>query len=633
MLVHGASLATEPPAESFAARGFDRARAFQNRVGEWVHHGEAPVAVLRAPTGGGKTATFHELIEKHDLTLLVYPTNALLRQQHDRFADDVDVAVLNGATLDGHGRARTDNLLTYVDRWGTDHEVVITNPDILQAVIQDMYAGANAMEFFDRFDAVVYDEFHFYDDFAASGLLLQIKIVTERIPGAQVLLASATPNESFVEFVANRLGIDVREISAEYTRNGSAASDRFREDVELVRRDDRRIVNQREAVAEELRELIDEADNLCEPRVALVFNSAKDSNDFHQYLHDHHPIVFEQTAKDNGFETNDARVDLDAESYYVLNTTSKGEVGLDNDIVTLYMEKPYGSEASAFLQRFGRAGRQSEAVVYTFGLGQGPWTEDAEVSFPTFVEQVYETLDDSQSNQTALSDLVGFRAAYALHVRDADATWYNEELREDFEHNVEQYGRWRAFLRDVSDALGRVGELGGLPERSEEAKLLHFTAHCFEAFRGLRGRSVAASIRYPRGDQLALTSYSLVGTLRGYDIDRVEDGTVLVVSPSDPDDLSVVTARLPGYESRPTQYSRSTRAIEDDLQTQIRRSIDTVERRGRLDASVELFQRFYDIVQITAVVVPATLTTPSYELQIEQDTTGPPELIPVERDI
>jgi len=64
--VAGASLATEPPEPALEDRGFEYARAFQNRVIEWIHDGTDPVSVVRAPTGGGKTATFYELIDSRD---------------------------------------------------------------------------------------------------------------------------------------------------------------------------------------------------------------------------------------------------------------------------------------------------------------------------------------------------------------------------------------------------------------------------------------------------------------------------------------------------------------------------------------------------------------------------------------
>jgi CRISPR-associated endonuclease/helicase Cas3 len=625
-VVGGAALATEPPEYGFADRGFEYARAFQNRVAEWVRDGAESVAVLRAPTGAGKTATFHELVDEFGLTLLVYPTNALLRQQRDRFErEGVEVAVLNGSTLEGHGHERTENLLGFVDRYGAEHEVIITNPDILQAAIQDMYRGGQAMDFFDRFDAIVYDEFHFYGALAASGLLLQTKIVDERIPHAKILFASATPNESFVTFVRERLGLPVRDIAATYTADG----DRFREDVELERHEERGIIDAKESIVTELREALDRLDEYDEPQVALVFNSVRDSNAFYQYLGEEHPYLFEHTAKDNGFETNDDTVDIDDEEFYILDTTSKGEVGLDYDIRSLYMENP--GRASSFLQRFGRAGRQSEATVHTFGLGQGSWNED--LSFPEFATRVYDELDEPQMELDRLADLIGFRSAYALHVRERADSWYNEELRADFERNVDRYDRWRGFMRAIDAELDNVGGLGGkYADNSDEARLLRFTKRCWSAFRGLRGRSVSADIRYPRGDQLGLTTYDLVTTLRHYEIDHVEDD-VLVVTAPDARELSVVTARLPEYETQPTRYDEPTREIESTLQTKIHREIDRVALKDDFGVSTELFHRFYRMVRITDAVVPTELTTSNYTIYVDDDGNGPPsvDVVPRER--
>jgi len=621
MLIHGASLATEEPKYGYQRRGFDHVRSFQNRVAEWVHDGTETVAVLRAPTGAGKTATFHELIETRDLTLLVYPTNALLRQQRERFEKHVDVAVLNSNTLEGRGHERTENLLSFVDRYGADHEVVITNPDILQAAIQDMYRGNQAMDFFNRFDAIVYDEFHFYGALAVSGLLLQMKIISERIPSAKILLASATPNEQFVEFVDRRVGIDVRDITANYVEKG----DQFREDVTLHRHEESRILDLKETIAEELREEIETTEQYDEPHVVLVFNSARESNQFHQYLSDEYPDVFEHAEKDNGFDTGDDAVDLDEAEFYILNTTSKGEVGLDYDITTLYMENPYPTRASAFLQRFGRAGRESKATIHTFGLGQGPWKE--EVSFPEFANQIYDTLEEPQMDLEWLSDLVGFRAAYALYSREQSDDWFDQTLRQDFEENVEQHDQWHGFIWTTENEIEEIGGLGGkYTDGSPEAKLLEFTKQCFKTFIGLRGRSLPAEVKYPRGDRIGLTTYDLTTTLRHYDIDRVEVGPVFVLMPSDDSSPSVVTARLPEYETEPTRYDEPTSEIESTLQTKIHRKIDQIELNPDFDPSTELLHRFFDIIRITDAIVPSRLTTANYEIHVQDEGIGPPSI-------
>jgi CRISPR-associated endonuclease/helicase Cas3 len=632
MKIAGASLATEPPKYSLERHGFPHARLFQNRVVEWIRDGEEPVAVLRAPTGAGKTATFHELIETGNVPLLVYPTNALLRQQRNRFEDEgVDVGLLNSETLEGHGNERVENLIEFFDYYQNDYDVIVTNPDILQATIQDMYRGGKAMRIFNNIDAVVFDEFHFYDALAASGLLLQTKIIEERKPDAKILLASATPNEDFVDFIRKRIGIDIRDIDAEYVDGG----DRFRQSVEVHRHEDRFIRDRRDEIAESLREEIETVEDHDEPHAVVVFNSVKHSNDFHQYLKDEHPEVFEHAAKDNGFDTNDERANLDSKDFYVLNTTSKGEVGLDYDIRTLHMENP--GRAGPFLQRFGRAGRQSPATVHVYGLGQGPWGDD--VDFPTFEKQIYEGLnayeraDGRRMPLSDLADLVGFRGAYAIVQREQRGPGtFDEGLREDFGTNIDQYDRWRGFIYRVRNELDEVAEgfdPGKYTPKSDEAKLLRFTERGFKTFQGLRGRSVNASVKYPRGDRIALTAYGLTTTLRHYDIESLEyteGGPIFCLKPRPDDSLSVVTARLPGYETEPKQYNKSTREIEEELQTKIHREIDRVDGNEQFEVSTELLHRFFRIVRITNAVVPTKITTAGYEIEIEDRENGPPRL-------
>ena len=617
--VSGASLATEPPKYGLADGPFDEARAFQNRVVEWAHDGETPVAVVRAPTGAGKTVTFHELIETQQLTLLVYPTNALLRQQRDRFdTAGLDATVLNGRTLDGRGHERTENLLAHVNRYVNDPDVVLTNPDILQAVIQDLYRGDHAMEFFDEFDAIVYDEFHFYDSLAASGLLLQTKIIAGRSASPKILLASATPNEDFVEFVRSQLRLDVHDIESEYVETG----DQFRQPIDVIRHDDRRIMDDREAVAELLQAELDFVSGYDEPQVVLTFNSAKDSNDFHEFLAEEYPEVFEHSEKDNGFDTNDEQVDLDEETFYILNTTSKGEVGLDYDVTTLVMENP--TKPSAFVQRFGRAGRVSKASVHIYGLGRGPWGED--VSFRTFTKQVYKGLQDERMLQSSLADLVGFRGAYGISVREDEYGGFNPEIYADLATDVERYGRWRDFIEDVEDELEKVGAFRGHPESSPEAKLLEFTYECFKAFRGLRGRSLDAQIEYPRGDRVGVTTYDISRTLRDYDIDRVREGNVFCVEPRAEDSPAVVTARLPGYDKEPTPYHEPTSEIESRLQDKIHDDIDRAAQNDDFEVSTDLLHQFFDVVRITDAIVPETLTTRTHEIRVDDEGAGPPTI-------
>lgn len=299
------------------------------------------------------------------------------------------------------------------------------------------------------------------------------------------------------------------------------------------------------------------------------------------------------------------------------------------------MEVPAGpTAASDFLQRFGRAGRQVDATVDIYGLGQVPWPDEME--FEEFVHRVYETLQSSQMDVDVLADLVGFRAAYALHDRYSQANSrirINPELREDF-ITVEQYERWRGFIEAVAEALDDIGGLGAnLQENDPVAKLLRFTQHCFGAFRGLRGRSLSGDIRYPRGDRMALTNYDILTTLRYYDIDGIEGDDVIVLRQVRDGYPMRVTVRLKGYESRPRNFSNTTQDIERELQRWVHDEIDRVnlDDVDGVDVSTELMHLFFKRIRIASAVVPVVVRCGEYEIRV--DTDGVPSITAERRDL
>jgi CRISPR-associated endonuclease/helicase Cas3 len=232
-------------------------------------------------------------------------------------------------------------------------------------------------------------------------------------------------------------------------------------------------------------------------------------------------------------------------------------------------------------------------------------------------------------NQERLADLVGFRAAYALVKREEGSGWFNQELRADFEANIDKFDQWYGFIRKVIEEHGEIKEgfePGKYQQGSPEAKLLKFTKACFKTFHGLRGQSLPVSVKYPRGDQLGVTTYDLSTTLRNYDIVDVEDDDILVLGPSDDDILSTVTARLPAYETEPTQYDQSTAEIEELLQTKIHRRIDQAELDDEFEVSTELLHRFFRIIRIVNAIIPSRITTSEYDIEVDNDASGPPEI-------
>jgi CRISPR-associated endonuclease/helicase Cas3 len=226
----------------------------------------------------------------------------------------------------------------------------------------------------------------------------------------------------------------------------------------------------------------------------------------------------------------------------------------------------------------------------------------------------------------ALADLVGLRAAYALHEREDH---FNRELREDFA-TVDQYDRWRGFIESVVEALKSVGRLGAdLQESDPRAKLLRFTEHCFGVFSGLRGRSLSGDIKYPRGDRIALTNYDLLTTLRYYDISGIEGDDVIVLQQVRDGYPMRVTARLVGYESRPRNFSSSMQDLEQELQRWVHNEIDQTNNDGSV--SSKLLHLFFQRIQITSAVVPDMVRCGEYQIDVETD--GIPSINARRRDL
>jgi len=98
------------------------------------------------------------------------------------------------------------------------------------------------------------------------------------------------------------------------------------------------------------------------------------------------------------------------------------------------------------------------------------------------------------------------------------------------------------------------------------------------------------------------------------------------MGPSSDDVLSTVTARLPAYETEPTQYDQSTTKIERLLQTKIHRHIDEAELNNEFEVSTELLHRFFRIIRIVNAIIPSRITTPEYDIEIDSDSSGPPEI-------
>jgi CRISPR-associated endonuclease/helicase Cas3 len=605
--ITGASLEVVEPKHPFP---YPRARGFQAEFLNWLHDGNEDVGVLQAPTGGGKTAAFTELIRKQNHSLVVYPTNALMRQQAKTLQEaGLTLKILNADSLKHSGLDRAEEILAYARSHQFD--AIVTNPDIIQAIIQDQYVDYNArlLRFFDCFDGVIYDEFHAYDAFAASGLLVQLKLFSERRPNAKLTLASATPREDYLEFLDDEIGLSLRRITATYTTTTDPLGT-FRQPITFYQHTPT-LWKSRETIATELAERIEAESDLTEPRIALIFNSARESNDFYEYLNHSHPNVYKHVEKDNGYDTNDGREQED--DFYILNTTSKGEVGLDYDLNSLYMDHPH--TASRFIQRIGRAGRKSEATVHVYGLGKVPWNET--LTYESFLDAIWDTFSDPKTETKRLRTLTALRAAYALYSREQGNN-SNAEMYDDFD-TLDSSTYWKRFIMNVTDAQTREYGLFDDSPTADTKHLLEYVTAAFESLRTLRGRSLTHEVRYTRGNAVTTTEYDLLTALRQYRITDVSETTITLDSSSErPRSIKLTYEGLP----RNYEYATSLRALEqdilDDLMAKISRNTENIETVTGINASQ--FATFVSHLPPRYAATPHKLHVPGYQLTVEDGT-------------
>lgn len=169
------------------------------------------VVINTAMTGDGKSlAGLLPLLvnPRHNGTLSLFPTNELIQDQQRSAANTLPswgikadrVATLYGARLDelyadAEQLSRPEVLLREL----TQHRLVLSNPDILHAILQFHYQqyGRSATHVVGQvatlFDQLTFDEFHIFDTPEVVAVLTGLLFLTTQSKELKTLFLSATP--------------------------------------------------------------------------------------------------------------------------------------------------------------------------------------------------------------------------------------------------------------------------------------------------------------------------------------------------------------------------------------------------------------------------------------------------------
>ena len=327
-----------------------------------------------SPTGGGKTYSWVAPAVEEGLNVIVmYPTNALIIDQYqtvktflDNYRTDVDVETLlfTGPKLAEMRKQAPEANISNADVIDRDikrafkkHDATImfTNPDVFTLLRHGQY-GPEARRQTDRFDMVVFDEFHRADTKGQNSILFFMDDMYHEADTSKFMLLSATLDGQ----VATKLDTAFDMPSHTITCDGGRAP------LSQVVNDDGEIedgwrsimpaidIEFREGSPFQTADDILSEENLYETtqfcqqgRTVMMLDGLREVRNAHSTLREELPD--KDVYRIDGMTRGD--IDSKLESFDVLTSNSAVEVGIDfvTDQVVFS-----GYSTDSFLQRIGR---------------------------------------------------------------------------------------------------------------------------------------------------------------------------------------------------------------------------------------------------------------------------------------
>ena len=350
----------------------------------------APVRLVSAPTGSGKSHAFVKaVLDDGAHVLFIAPTKRLIQNLMDGarasareillgkgLSDSSADSWLDERLLEWSGNQAADDGKTFAEtraRQALDASaplegrMVFTIPEVVVGLISGVRApGAsriNPFFFVNRFDHVVFDEFHTIDD-RAFGLacLLARCAVAER--QARISLLSATPID--VAPIFERFGVERRDVETvrESVTAGLPPGHRPIHGDVALRIDDCPLWESVRREAGNLREAMRGG-----RQVIAIYDSLerlkKEELHIHAVLRDSGlesarilPINSIDDSRRKPGEPARGRRYADPRGFDMLLCTSSVEIGVNFRSVLMFMEP--GHDAASFMQRVGRVARGSD---------------------------------------------------------------------------------------------------------------------------------------------------------------------------------------------------------------------------------------------------------------------------------
>ena len=523
---------------------FPKIRNFQKGFIETVDNFD--ILFLSAPTGSGKTLCFEYLCKNEPPILLIYPTTALMADQERQLSErGLSVFRLDSNTLgEERGYARSRKLMAFFQR----HDIIITNPDIISAVLHDIYVNPeqDLIRIFNYFHFIIYDESHVYKELELSDILLQILLFLGTSK-AKIILSSATPSIEIIDILNNikpesRIGI----VEEKGSKNGGLVrhntkvfltDEKFKEKVEdLVE----------SCIAQKLKTLV-----ICNSvKLALQLHNSLFLN-FREYL-----------TEDTGYLTRSGiKPDLNK---LIIISTSKSEIGIDYPLDAVVMD--VAQDIQSFIQRFGRVSRKKEGIAFIFV--RTLFKIDTNVEYPEFVGLMRNYFLERKLSKKNLESLLEFRAYLVIKKYN----YHFEQLSNIFS-NI-HWKKYYRFFKEL-DEIELKTELSGIKKPKDLSDLMKFLEDYKIGLSLLRGQSITAKIKYQRGEDWILTSYDLLHALNNYVV-NIQDNYVELLEHSEDSKIHSII-----YTGQEYDFYRFAEQLRNDI----------IEKWKRLEEQLRLVKK------------------------------------------
>ncbi len=340
---------------------------------------EIDVIFNTAMTGDGKSlAAYLPSFQDHKHVIALYPTNELIRDQHQslpRYEQRLGIRLPHNDTMFGAKISQlmrehdTAERLEEVRKLIRYNPILLTNPDLVHLMMSLQYGWGHrrkelAYELGVQFDYLLCDEFHVFDVpqvISVTNMLGYLAALYQHRPAERkkFLFLSATPNKLF-DALLERGGLRYRRIQGSYR---SSAQDGYRRilqpcDLEL------HAISQEQRTEQWIENRLDEIRDFFRlhpgSKGAILVNSVATARRLVAVLKERLEKPYGISIGENTGLTNPEERRLSFEKT-ILVGTSTVDIGVDFRINYLIFEA-YG--AGSFIQRFGRLGRHEGYDVY-----------------------------------------------------------------------------------------------------------------------------------------------------------------------------------------------------------------------------------------------------------------------------